>query len=110
MVDPAFQELSQPEAERLYQRAFRGWIQQKLGESAPGLRRAFARMAWQETVIGERSPMEQLQETGRKLVEWRDFPAAWRTAEFDRAGEIDALVERVAELAGMCRTVQALAG
>ena len=76
VVDPAFQELSQPEAERLYQRAFRGWIQQKLGESAPGLRRAFARMAWQETVIGERSPMEQLQETGRKLVEWRDFPGA----------------------------------
>jgi ATP-dependent exoDNAse (exonuclease V) beta subunit len=103
VVDPAFQELSQPEAERLYQRAFRGWIQQKLSESAPGLRRAFARMAWQETAIGEYSPMEQLQETGRKLVEWRDFPAAWRTARFDRSGEIDALVRRVEELAGMCR-------
>jgi ATP-dependent exoDNAse (exonuclease V) beta subunit len=102
VVDPAFQELSQPEADRLYQRAFRSWIQHKLNESAPGLRRAFARMAWQESVLGELSPMEQLQETGRKLVEWRDFPAAWRTAGFDRAGEIDALVTRVDELAALC--------
>ena len=31
-VDPAFEELSQAEADRIYQRAFRAWIQQKLGE------------------------------------------------------------------------------
>jgi ATP-dependent exoDNAse (exonuclease V) beta subunit len=102
VVDPAFQELSQPEADRLYQRAFRSWIQHKLNEEAPGLRRAFARMAWQESFLDDYSPMEQLQETGRKLIEWRDFPAPWRTAEFDRAAEIDALVERVQELAAMC--------
>jgi ATP-dependent exoDNAse (exonuclease V) beta subunit len=102
VVDPAFQELSAPEAERLYQRAFRGWIQHKLNEEAPGLRRSFARMAWQESFLGELSPMEQLQETGRKLVEWRDFPTPWRTAEFDRAVEIDALVTRVEELAALC--------
>jgi ATP-dependent exoDNAse (exonuclease V) beta subunit len=102
VVDPAFHELSQPEADRLYQRAFRSWIQHKLNEEAPGLRRAFARMAWQESFLDNYSPMEQLQETGRKLIEWRDFPAPWRTAEFDRAAEIDALVERVKELAEMC--------
>jgi ATP-dependent helicase/nuclease subunit A len=100
-VDPAFEELPQAEAERIYRRAFRSWIQQKLGESAPGLRRAFARMAWQDA-FGEWSPMEQLEETGRKLVEWRDFPAAWRTAEFDRQGAIDALVAQVNELAALC--------
>ena len=102
VVDPAFQELSAPEADRLYQRAFRSWIQHKLNEEAPGLRRAFARMAWQESFLAELSPMEQLQETGRKLVEWRDFPAPWRTAEFDRAAEIDALVTRIHELAALC--------
>src|ERR1041385_8951101 len=88
VVDPAFQELSQPQADRLYHRAFRGWIQHKLGESAPGLRRAFARMAWQDPLRDD-SPMQQLELTGRKLVEWRDFPAPWRTADFDRTAEID---------------------
>ena len=101
-VDPAFVELSQPEADRIYQRAFRGWIQQKLGESAPGLRRAFARIAWQDP-FGDWSPMQQLQETGRKLVEWRDFPAGWRTVEFDRAAAVDALANRVKDLAAMCQ-------
>src|SRR5579862_5932011 len=60
LVDPAFEELAQPEAERIYRRAFRRWIQQKLGESAPGLRRAFARISWQEQ-FGEWSPIEQLE-------------------------------------------------
>src|SRR5947207_7397008 len=60
VVDPAFQELSQSQADRLYQRAFRGWIQHKLNEEAPGLRRAFARMAWQESFLADLSPMEQL--------------------------------------------------
>jgi ATP-dependent exoDNAse (exonuclease V) beta subunit len=101
VVDPAFQELSQPEADRLYQRAFRAWIQHALGALPPGLRRAFERLAWQES-YGETSPMEQLAETGRKLVEWRDFPAGWRTQEFDRAAEIDGLVTRVQELADLC--------
>src|SRR5689334_10092226 len=40
IVDPAFQELSQPEADRLYQRAFRAWIQDALRALPPGLRRA----------------------------------------------------------------------
>src|ERR1041385_2292439 len=77
VVDPAFRELSQPEAERLYQRAFRGWIQHKLGQSSPGLRRAFARMAWQDPLHDD-SPMEQLAFTGRKLVEGRGFSAPLR--------------------------------
>jgi ATP-dependent helicase/nuclease subunit A len=102
VVDPAFEELSQPEAERLYQRAFRGWIQNKLNEPAPGLRRAFARMAWQESFGDSYTPIEQLAESGRKLVEWRDFPAPWRIEAFDRAGAIDALAARAQELADLC--------
>lgn len=100
-VDPAFEELSQPQAERIYRRAFRAWIQHKLGESAPGLRRAFARMSWQEQ-FGDWSPIQQLEETGRKLIEWRDFPAPWRAVDFDRAGAVDTLVIQVKELADLC--------
>ena len=48
-VDPAFQELSEQESARLYQRAFRGWLERRLSEPSPGLRRAFARLAWRDS-------------------------------------------------------------
>src|SRR5438132_5723949 len=44
-VDPAFVELSEPEANRLYQQAFRSWLERRLNEPSPALRRAFARLA-----------------------------------------------------------------
>ena len=34
-VDPAFQELSEQEAGRLYQRAFRTWLERRLAEPSP---------------------------------------------------------------------------
>src|SRR6185436_1322400 len=87
-VDPAFEEMTEQESARLFERAFGHWFERKLGESSPGLRRALARLAWRDS--WETGPaMEQLRQTGRKLVEWRDFPALWRREEFDRAGAID---------------------
>ena len=104
-VDPAFEELTEPEAARLFDRAFDQWFQQKLGESSPGLRRALARLAWRES--WESGPaMEQLRFAGRKLIEWRDFPAMWRREEFDREGAIERLLAQVSELglmAAQCR-------
>ncbi len=52
VVDPAFEELSEQQASRIYERAFRSWIQRKLGEGAPGLRRALVRMAWRDSFDG----------------------------------------------------------
>ena len=104
VVDPAFEELSEQQAARLYERAFRGWVQRKLGEGAPGLRRALVRMASRDSFDGA-SPMEQLQYAAWKLIEWRDHPAPWRTREFHREEEIDRLVEQVqllAEAAARC--------
>ena len=76
-VDPAFEELNEQESARLYQRRFaRGW-KRRLDEDSPGLRRAFARLAWRDS--WDDSPrIEQLQWAGRKLVEWRDYPAPWQ--------------------------------
>src|ERR1700683_3459301 len=50
VVDPAFEELSEQQASRIYERAFRAWIQRKLGDGAPVLRRALARMAARDSV------------------------------------------------------------
>jgi ATP-dependent exoDNAse (exonuclease V) beta subunit len=104
VVDPAFEELSEQQASQIYARAFRAWMQRKLGEGAPGLRRALVRLAWRDSYDGA-SPVEQLQYAAWKLIEWRDHPAPWRQVEFHRETEIDGLVEQVqliAEAASRC--------
>jgi ATP-dependent exoDNAse (exonuclease V) beta subunit len=94
VVDPAFEELSEQQASRIYERAFRAWIQRKLGEGAPGLRRSLVRLASADS-FDRASPMEQLQYAAWKLIEWRDHPAPWRRVLFNRKAEIDRLVEQV---------------
>ncbi len=95
-VDPAFEELTEPESNRIYQRSFRAWLEQRLDQPSPGLRRAFARMAWSWS---ESAPAEQLQYAGRKLLEWRDYTAPWTHHPFAREEEIGTLVRMVHELA-----------
>jgi len=93
-VDPSFQEISEQEADRLYERAFRGWFQHKLNEESPGLRRALSRLAWRES-LEARPPLDQLKWAGRQFIEWRDFPAGWRRRAFERKEAIDRLVHAV---------------
>jgi ATP-dependent exoDNAse (exonuclease V) beta subunit len=97
-VDPAFEELSEQEAARIYQRSFRAWLERRLNGDSPGLRRAFARLAntpaWDKT-----PPLEQLQYAGKKLVDWRDYNAPWRREPFAREEEIATLVRMARELA-----------
>src|SRR3984893_598291 len=104
VIDPAFEELSEQQASRLYERAFRAWMQKKLGEGSPGLRRALVRLASRDS-FDSASPMEQLQFAAAKLIEWRDHPAPWRRMPFERDREIDRLIEKVeliAEAASRC--------
>jgi len=97
-VDPAFEEMAEGDATRLYDRAFRGWLQQKLNEPAPGLRRCLVRLSWPEK-WNKRPPVEQLQMAGRALIEWRDYPAPWSRISYGREPEIDDLVHRVRQAA-----------
>jgi len=99
-VDPAFQELSEQESSRLYQRSFRTWLERRLAEPSPGLRRAFARLAWRDS-WDDSPPLEQLQYAGRKLVEWRDYPAPWRREAFARDEEIGTVLRMSRELADL---------
>lgn len=97
-VDPAFEELNEQQANRLFQRSFRVWMEQRLNETSPGLKRAFARLAHRDG-WDTSPPMEQLQYAGRKLIEWRDYPAPWRREEFARDEEIRTLLRKARELA-----------
>jgi ATP-dependent helicase/nuclease subunit A len=99
-VDPAFEELSDQESHRLYQRSFRAWLEKGLAQPSPGVRRAFARLAWRDS-WDDSPPIEQLQWAGKKLVEWRDYPEAWARDPFSRDEEIKTLVRMARELAEM---------
>ncbi|HYL34523.1 MAG TPA: UvrD-helicase domain-containing protein [Bryobacteraceae bacterium] len=99
VVDPAFEELSEPQAARIYERAFRAWFQEKLGQGAAAIRRALLRLAGRES-WDHSPPIEQLQYAGWKLIEWRDHPTPWRHVAFDRNTQIDVLVEQVHLIAG----------
>ena len=101
-VDPGFGELAEDEAPRLFDRAFRRWIEEQLESMPPGLRRELARLTvgpWSP----RRPPLDQLRDTAWRLVEWRDFPTSWRRPEFDREARIADLAARVERLGGLLR-------
>jgi len=99
-VDPSFEELNEQESARIYNRAFRAWLEQRLKIESPALRRAFARLAWRDS-WDDSPPIEQLQWAGKKLIDWRDYPRPWRRDPFAREEEIDTLVRMLRELIAM---------
>jgi ATP-dependent helicase/nuclease subunit A len=100
-VDPLFAVLTDPQASRLYDRAFRAWLQDALREPPEGLRRALRRTAAPSFGGDADGPIDRLRNAGRALAEWRDFPAAWRRPPFAREGEIDRLVADLHHLANL---------
>jgi ATP-dependent helicase/nuclease subunit A len=101
-VDPAFSEVADDEAPRIYRQAFDRFIQERLEEMTPGLQRALARLSggggfW------EGSPLDRLRQAGWDLVEWRDFPTPWERRPFDREGTLEAVAERVRRLGELAR-------
>ena len=104
VVDPAFEELSEQQAVANLRARLPRLVPGKLGEGAPGLRRALVRLAWRDSWENA-PPIEQLQYAAWKLIEWRDHPAPWRRVMFDRRGKMDGLIEQVqliAEAASRC--------
>ncbi|MGH9675400.1 MAG: UvrD-helicase domain-containing protein [Bryobacteraceae bacterium] len=101
VVDPAFVEMSESQAARLYDRAFRKWFAKKLGETSPALRRTLTRMAWDPR--GDTPPADELKLAGWRLIEWRDYTAEWKPFEFERRTVTDSVVGRVTGLANILR-------
>ena len=99
-IDPDFRELSEDEAPALFNRAFRAWVPEKLNQETSGLQRALSR---ERDGFGLLSPLERVRSAGWQLVEWRDFPKAWRRQPFDRETQVDRLLEDVFGLAALSR-------
>ncbi|MEO7651067.1 MAG: UvrD-helicase domain-containing protein, partial [Bryobacteraceae bacterium] len=83
-IDPAFTELAQPEAERLFASVFQRWIEVKLAGASPVVERALTRSSWREEQSGVGGPMAALRGAAWSLIEWRDFPSPWRREAFHR--------------------------
>ena len=93
-VDPLFEVATEEEKDRLCRRVFDRWLQEKLSDPPPGVRRLMRRPAhWDE------GPVDSLYKAAYDLLDVRDFPARWKTRPFEREAEIDALAERAFSLA-----------
>jgi ATP-dependent exoDNAse (exonuclease V) beta subunit len=95
-IDPDFEELDDSGARSVYASVFRRWLQRKLNEDSPGLRRALARLAADRDT--EYTPIERLQSAGWAILEWRDFPLPWQRPELRREEILDQLADHVESL------------
>ena len=101
-IDPLFEVLTEPRAERLFAEAFGSWLHEKLEDPPEGLRRALRRSVWSKDPRGnEDGPVDRIRRAARELAEWRDFTGAWRRERFDRDAEVNALILRLRELASL---------
>jgi ATP-dependent exoDNAse (exonuclease V) beta subunit len=100
-VDPLFAVLTEPQAERLFDEAFGGWLQRQLQDPPEGIRRALRRSVWQGfgATPREETPIDRLRRAAWELAQWRDFNGAWSRRVFDREGDIDRLVEQLHDFA-----------
>lgn len=99
-IDPAFEEITEQESERIYERAFQSWFQRQLDGDSPGLRRALARLAWRED--WDNGPaVEQIKAAGWKLIEWRDLRSLWNPGDLDRDRRIQNLLADARQLWAM---------
>src|SRR3989475_4383038 len=103
-VDPLFAVLTEPQADRMYGRAFRAWLQEALENPPEGLRRALRRTsapAFQGNAGDSDGPIDRLRRAGRTLAEWRDFPQPWHRSAFDRAVDIEVTIAALHRLADL---------
>ena len=99
-IDPLFEVLTEPRAERMYHEAFRGWLHEQLEHPPEGVRRALRRSVWsRDNRDRDDGPIDRLRRAGRDLVEWRDFAGAWRRDRFDRDAALAQVLGRIRELA-----------
>jgi ATP-dependent exoDNAse (exonuclease V) beta subunit len=100
-VDPLFVVLTEPQADRLYDRAFTRWLQPTLQNPPDGVRRALRRTSAPSFGGESDGPVDRLRGAGRTLAEWRDFPTPWQRPPLDRVGQISRIVEALHHLADL---------
>jgi ATP-dependent exoDNAse (exonuclease V) beta subunit len=96
-IDPLFEVLVEPAAERVFDDAFGRWLQEQLADPPEGIRRALQRTSFG----GDDGPIDRLRSAAWELTGWRDFPAPWTRPPFDRNAEVDAAIAALHDLAAL---------
>jgi ATP-dependent helicase/nuclease subunit A len=99
-VDPEFVVLTETQADRIFDEAFRLWMQRQLQAPGEGVRRCLRRPEppWRDDADSN-GPIGRLRAAGRELREWRDFDRPWRREPFDRDAEIQRCMTLVRDVA-----------
>ena len=103
-VDPLFDVLAEPEAQRLFGQAFGLWLEEALSDPSEGVRRALRRRSDSfrfdpSGADAQGGPTERLRRAAWRIAEWRDFPAAYRHPSFERTAIVDEVVECLTDFA-----------
>ncbi|MFT7583216.1 MAG: ATP-dependent helicase/nuclease subunit A, partial [Myxococcota bacterium] len=101
-VDPQFDIGADGRTERLYDQAFDRWLREAIAQSEtyPGVRRVLRRATFAGGG-GSDGPIQSLRSAGWALAERRDYPAAWKTPDYDREASILSLLATLKTLAKM---------
>ena len=103
-VDPLFDVLAEPEAQRLFGQAFDLWLEKALAAPPEGVRRALRRRSegmrfHPGDADPQGGPTERLRRAAWRLAEWRDFSAPYRQPSFKRQAIIDEVFACLADFA-----------
>ena len=102
-VDPMFEMAADEERERLFDEAFDTWFQEALRSPREGVRRVLRRRARERDASG---PRQALRRAGLDLIDQRDFDAPFSRTEIDRVGDLDAIIDKLRDLAELARQCQ----
>jgi ATP-dependent exoDNAse (exonuclease V) beta subunit len=101
-IDPMFEVLTEPRANRVFDEAFQSWLHLQLEDPPEGLRRALRRSVWSRDGRGDDDgPVDRIRRAARELAEWRDFTGAWRRDPFDRDAELNDVIGHILQLASL---------
>ena len=104
-VDPRFEVLDDPAAQRIFRQAFEAWLHGALDDQPPGMRRALRRRStlfrFEESPAADTGPTDRLRRAAWQLAEWRDFTRPWRRERFPREAIIDQVVAHLHEFADL---------
>jgi ATP-dependent exoDNAse (exonuclease V) beta subunit len=101
-IDPLFEVLTEPRANRIFDEAFESWLHAQLEDPPEGVRRALRRSVWsRDGRDNDDGPIDRIRRAGRELAEWRDFDGAWRRDPFDRDALLGRVIGQVHELAAL---------
>ena len=101
-VDPRFDVVAEPEAQRLFAQAFDLWMEEALADPPDGVRRALRRRSpasWFDEDAATDGPTDRLRRAAWRQAEWRDFTAPYRREAFQRQAVIDQIVAHLHDFA-----------